>query len=218
MTNINSNQCLTLHAADAELIQEKKEIKDQVFKEITDNVQFGFIHKENFFDDYKNQVLLPYKLSQLGPDIAVGDVNNDKLDDFFIGNASGSSGKLFIQNKDGTFRIQNGPWEQDSIYEDAGCLFFDADNDGDPDLFVVSGGNEFPEGSENYNSRLYINEGKGDFTKSKDAIPPITTSGSCVKAIDFDNDGDPGSVYRRKACAREISFSCQKLHSGKQNR
>ena len=190
LKNINPNQCITLHSADARPIQKKKEIKDLIFKEITDSVPFGFSHKENFFDDFKNQVLLPYKLSQLGPDIAVGDVNEDKLDDFFIGNASGSSGRMFIQNLDGTFRIQNGPWEQDSKYEDAGCLFFDADNDGDLDLFVVSGGNEFPEGSENYNSRLYINDGEGHFTKSKDAIPPVTTSGSCVKAFDLDNDGD----------------------------
>jgi len=190
LTSINANQCLTLHAADARLVQKKKEIKDHIFKEITDDVPYGFTHIEDFFDDYKAQVLLPYKLSQVGPFIASGDVNNDKLDDFFIGNASGSSGKLFIQNRDGSFRIQKGPWEQDSIYEDAGCLFFDADNDGDLDLFVVSGGNEFPEGSGNYNSRLYINDGKGNFTKSKNAIPLITTSGSCVKAIDFDNDGD----------------------------
>ena len=190
LTNINANQCLTLHAEDAKPVQKKKEIKDQIFKEITDHAPFEFTHKENIFDDYKNQVLLPYKLSQLGPCIAVGDINNDKLDDFFIGNASGSSGKLFMQRIDGTFRVQKGPWEKDSIYEDAGCLFFDADNDGDLDLFLASGGNEFSEGSENLNSRLYLNDGKGNFTKSKDAIPLITTSGSCVKAIDFDNDGD----------------------------
>ena len=189
LTNITSNQCLTLHEADAKIIQEKKETKDQLFKEITGNVQFGFKHKENFFDDYQKQVLLPYKLSQLGPAIAVGDVDKDGLDDFFVGNASESSGKLFIQKMDGTFRIQDGPWQQDSIYDDAGSLFFDADNDGDPDLFVASGGNEFPEGSENYNSRLYINDSEGYFTKSND-FPPVKTSGSCVKAIDFDNDGD----------------------------
>ncbi len=189
-TNIKANQCLTLHSANARPVQKKNEIIDHVFKEITNDVQFEFIHKEDFFDDYKYQALLPYKLSQLGPCIAVGDINNDKLDDFFIGNASMSPGKLFTQNIDGSFRAQKGPWEQDSICEDAGCLFFDADNDGDLDLFVVSGGNEFPEGSENYNSRLYINDGEGNFTKNKDAIPPITTSGSCVKAFDFDNDGD----------------------------
>jgi hypothetical protein len=190
LTDIKADQCLTLHAADAKSVQKKKEVKNRIFKEITDSANFEFIHKENFFDDYKYQVLLPYKLSQLGPDIAVADVNNDRLDDFFIGNASGNSGKLFIQNIDGTFRVQKGPWEKDSIYEDAGCLFFDADNDGDLDLFVASGGNEFPEGSENYNSRLYINDREGNFTKIKDAIPLNTTSGSCVKAFDFDNDGD----------------------------
>jgi len=74
LTNINANQCLTLHEEDAKPVQKKKEIKDQIFKEITDHAQFEFTHKENVFDDYKNQVLLPYKLSQLGPDIAVGDV------------------------------------------------------------------------------------------------------------------------------------------------
>ena len=190
LTNIKANQCLTLYAENAEPVQKKEDMKDKIFKEITDSAQFEFTHKENIFDDCKYQVLLPYKLSQLGPFIAVGDVNKDKLDDFFIGNACGSSGKLFVQNIDGTFRVQDGPWKQDSIYEDAGCLFFDADNNGNVDLFVVSGGNEFPERSENYNSRLYLNDGKGNFTKSKDAIPPITTSGSCVKAIDFENDGD----------------------------
>jgi hypothetical protein len=190
LTNIKANQCLTLNAANAKAVLKREEVKNKIFNEITNNAPFEFTHKENVFDDYKHQVLLPYKLSQLGPSIAVGDVNKDKIDDFFIGNASGSSGKLFIQNIDGTFKVQNGPWEQDSIFEDAGCLFFDADNDGDLDLFVVSGGNEFPEGSGNYNSRLYLNDGKGNFTKSKDAIPLITNSGSCVKAIDFDNDGD----------------------------
>jgi hypothetical protein len=190
LTNITANKCLTLNIADAKPLQKKKEIVDQIFKEITNNVQFGFTHREDFFDDYKSQVLLPYKLSQLGPCIAVGDVNCDKLDDFFIGNASGSSGELFVQNLDGTFVVHDGPWKQDSIFEDAGCTFFDADNDNDNDLFVVSGGNEFPEGSENYNSRLYLNDGKGNFIKITDAIPLITTSGSCVNAFDFDNDGD----------------------------
>jgi enediyne biosynthesis protein E4 len=190
LTNIKANQCLTLNAVNAKPVQKNKEIKKQVLHEITDSVKFEFTHKENNFDDYIRQVLLPYKLSQLGPSIAAGDVNHDALDDFFIGNASGSSGRLYIQNEDGTFRAGKGQWEEDSIYEDEGCLFFDADKDGHLDLVVVSGGNEFPEGSENYNSRLYLNDGKGNFTGSKNALPRITTSGSCVKAIDFDNDGD----------------------------
>ncbi len=110
---------------------------------------------------------MPHKLSASGPVIARGDVNNDGLDDFFIGNALHSKGALFLQNKDGTFTRQPGPWENDSNYEDTGTLLFDADSDGDLDLYVASGGNEFPEGSEKYNDRLYINKGKVIFPKAQ---------------------------------------------------
>ena len=82
----------------------------------------------------KSRLLLPHKLSATGPDIAVGDVNNDGLEDFFIGNALHSKGAMFIQNKDGFFDRQAGPWESDSNYEDTGVLLFDADSDGDPGL------------------------------------------------------------------------------------
>jgi hypothetical protein len=126
----------------------------------------------------------------LGPDIALGDINNDRLEDFYIGNASKSKGGLFVQDKNGSFGIQKGPWENDSLYEDMGSLFFDADQDGELDLYIVSGGNEFPEDSKTYIDRLYINNGSGNFSRNENALPAITSSGSCVKAIDFDMDGD----------------------------
>ncbi len=97
---------------------------------------------------------------------------------------------MFLQNNDGSFDRLTGPWENDSRYEDTGTMLFDADSDGDADLYVVSGGNEFPENSEQYKHRLYINTAKGVFVKSPDALPSILTSGSCVKPVDFDNDGD----------------------------
>jgi hypothetical protein len=190
LNGIQANQKLTLKYSEAKTPVPQRILNKKIFEEITDTVPFEFFHKENIYNDYNDQVLLPHKMSNEGPIITVGDVNNDHLEDFYIGNASKSQGRLFLQNKDRSFRIQKGPWEKDSIYEDTGTLFFDADNDGDLDLYVVSGGNEFPNDAKEYQDRLYINDGKGNFTKDEKALPLITSSGSCVKAIDFDNDGD----------------------------
>jgi len=188
--NIKANQKLTLkHSEAISTVQQKVKI-EKLFKEITSTIGLEFIHKGNIYNDYKDQVLLPHKMSNPGPDITVGDVNNDQLEDFYIGNASKSPGRMFIQNKNGTFNIKEGPWENDSLFEDTGTLFFDADNDGDLDLYVASGGYDFPKGSKSYTDRLYINDGKGNFSKSPNSLPAITSNGSCVKAIDFDNDGD----------------------------
>ena len=190
LKNIAANQKLILKYAEAEVPVQQNVTKSRLFDEITGNTGIEYIHKENIFDDFSYQVLLPYKLSHSGPFITTGDVNNDRLEDFFIGNASGSHGSLFIQSKDGNFTARKGPWINDRLYEDTGTLLFDADQDGDLDLYVVSGGDEFPENSKNYQDRLYINDGNGFFTKSENALPEITTSGSCVQCFDFDKDGD----------------------------
>jgi hypothetical protein len=187
--NIKSNQKLTLKHSDAISVVQQKRKMEKIFNEITDT-GLDFTHKGNNYNDYKDQVLLPHKLSNPGPDIAACDVNNDQIEDFYIGNASKSPGRMFIQNKNGTFKIKAGPWEKDSLFEDTGTLFFDADNDGDPDLYVASGGYELPKDSKSYTDRLYINDGDGNFSKSPNSLPAITSNGSCVKAIDFDNDGD----------------------------
>lgn len=190
LKNIKANQKITLRYSEAKT-QVLKEIKqNKLFGDITETINFSFTHKENTYNDYNKQVLLPHKMSYLGPGISVGDVNNDRLQDFYIGNATQRKGKLFIQNKNGNFEIKPGPWEDDSTHEDMGSLLFDADNDGDLDLYVASGGNEFPNESKNYMHRFYINNGGGDFSKYEQAIPVITTSGSCINKIDYDNDGD----------------------------
>jgi hypothetical protein len=188
--NIKANQKLTFKHSDAISIVQQKVKIEKLFKEITSAIGLEFIHKGNIYNDYKDQVLLPHNMSNPGPDITVGDVNNDQLEDFYIGNASKSPGRLFIQNKNGTFRIKEGSWENDSLFEDTGTLFFDADNDGDLDLYVAGGGYDFPKDSKSYTDRLYINDGKGNFSKSPNSLPAITSNGSCVKAIDFDKDGD----------------------------
>lgn len=189
INDVSTNQHIAFSYADA-IDTFVTPARKKIFEEISDKNMVNFMHKENVFNDYRNQLLLPHKLSETGPDIAVGDINNDGLEDFFIGNASRSPGRMFIQQKDGTFSVLKGPWENDSQFEDTGCLLFDADNDGDIDLYVVSGGNEYPAHTPEYQDRLYINQGKGVFTKEEKALPLTTSSGSCVKPIDFDQDGD----------------------------
>lgn len=149
-----------------------------------------FVHQDPYFFDYHFQRLLPQKYSSLGPGLAVADVNQDGLQDFYVGNGYAVSGSLFIQNSNGTFseRKLEG---QEKYEEDTGCEFFDADNDGDADLLVTSGTNEFERESPSYLPRLYTNDGKGNFSRNVAAIPQhITGVTAVVKCADFDGDGD----------------------------
>lgn len=152
-------------------------------------VGINFQHRETYFSDFNIQPLLPHKLSQNGPGVAVADINGDGLEDFFIGGAFNQSGEIYIQTGEGKF-VKSILDEGNAYEEDMGALFFDADGDGDLDLYVVSGGNEFEPNSTYYQDRLYLNDGKGKFTLSRDALPKNPVSGSCVVAADFDQDGD----------------------------
>jgi hypothetical protein len=148
------------------------------------------VHIENDYDDYINEVLIPHKMSTLGPFVAVADVNGDGSDDFYLGGSAGECGQLMIFNtSEGKYKLKNGPWCEDKNSEDGGATFFDADGDGDQDLVVTSGGNEFEENSLLYTDRLYINDGQGNFKKQND-FAKITASTGCVTSLDFDNDGD----------------------------
>jgi hypothetical protein len=146
----------------------------------------AYIHAENSVNEYKDQILLPHGFSQAGPFIAVGDVDGDELDDFYIGGTSAKAGALYIQ-KDGGFQGRKiKAFTND--YEDGEAIFFDIDGDGDNDLYVVSSGAEFADGSATYQDRLYINDGKGGFTRVPS--PKTASSGSSVVAFDADGDGD----------------------------
>jgi hypothetical protein len=189
--NIAANQLLTIDRATANKAKTKASEEQFIFELADGNTVLDYTHQENQFDDYTFQVLLPHKMSNFGPCLAKGDVNADGLEDVFVGAASGTIGQLFLQSPDGHFsKAMSNPWSQDQQCEDLDAAFFDADQDGDLDLYVVSGGNEFPLQSISYQDRLYINDGKGTFTKSKTHLPLFKESGSCVRPFDFDQDGD----------------------------
>ncbi|MEO6454966.1 MAG: VCBS repeat-containing protein, partial [Ginsengibacter sp.] len=151
------------------------------------NIQYQ--NKANDFNDFNYERLLPKKYSKNGQGLAVADVNGDGLEDFFVGGAFQQTGQIYIQNKNGTFTAYPLSQYNDGC-EDAGAIFFDADNDGDVDLYVVSGGNEFTAANKKYQDRLYKNDGKGNFTLDAAALPVMISSGSCVIAADYDQDGD----------------------------
>ena len=187
---VKTNTTLTFNENDAHNSKEMKPIKaDFLFTKIANSIDF--IHKENDFNDFEKEILLPYKQSTLGPSINKGDVNNDGKDDFYIGGALGQAGQLFIQASKGFLKVKNQAFTDDARYEDMESLFVDIDNDGDNDLYVVSGGSEFTERSESLTDRLYLNDGKGGFSRTKSSdLKDYTISGKSVTKIDFDKDGD----------------------------
>ena len=166
--------------------------KKSQFTDITALARLEHLHEENRFDDYFYQVLLPHKMSEFGPALTVADVDDDGLEDFFVGGASGQAGAIYKQLSDGSF-VQNdeqSDFMKDIIKEDVDAVFFDANNDGYPDLYIVSGGNEFHRNTGGYQDRFYLNDKQGGFIKVSDALPEIRSSGSKVVPADFDQDGD----------------------------
>ncbi|GAB5401759.1 MAG: VCBS repeat-containing protein [Aureisphaera sp.] len=156
-----------------------------------ESLGINYQHVENDFNDYALQLLIPQKQSTKGTKMATGDVNGDGLEDFFVGNASGASAAMYLQNGDGTFSPKNESlWNSEAGYEDANAMFFDADGDADMDLYVVSAGYDLKKDSPMLQDRLYINDGKGNFSKKTNALPQMLSSGKALAIEDFDNDGD----------------------------
>lgn len=189
--SVHANQFISVNIYNG-IVEKINEINNlnPLFTDVTGKSGLEFMHTETFFNDFAFQRLLPQKYSQLGPFISSADVNGDGLMDFFIGGAFKQSGKLFVQQAGGKF-IGKDLVAGNKFEEDMGSIFFDANGDGYPDLFIASGSNEFDEGSKYYRPRLYLNDGKGNFTFSENAIPAsVNTSAQTTVAFDFDGDGD----------------------------
>jgi enediyne biosynthesis protein E4 len=162
----------------------------QMLTNITDEVNTGFRHHENTFDDFSREPLMPYKLSTRGPAMAFADVNGNGLDDLYLGGARGFQGRLLLQQSDGSFtESEQSDFFTDRASEDVDAIFFDATGNGKPDLFVVSGGNEYSGESEELLDRLYINDGNGNFTRSLNSVPDFAVNGSVAIAADINGNG-----------------------------
>jgi hypothetical protein len=182
--NVNCNTTITLWQKDAHQLFKPTVAKAKpYYQNVTQTQLSGDIyHKENDFKDFDVERLIPKMLSTEGPKLAVGDVNGDGLQDFFMGNAIGDTAKLFIQQVNGTFvQSKQFIFARDKGAEGIGAEFYDVDHDGDLDLIVVSGGNQEKEGSQNLLPRLYINDGKGNFTRKFNNWPQISINASCVR-------------------------------------
>jgi hypothetical protein len=193
----------------------------ELFVDITEQVNAGWKHNEDNFIDFNKQYLIPHMESIRGPKLAVADVNKDGLDDFFVCGAKDQPGCLMVQTKEGKFiSYDTADFEKNKRCEGVDAIFFDANNDGYPDLYVVSGGNEYEDGNPNLADHLYLNDGRGHFKESVNSLPSILTNKSCVAIADINKDGNEDIFIGGLADAKkygEPQSSYLLLNDGKGN-
>ncbi len=188
LTNVKANKTIEIDAGKTMSLPIPVAKSKIIFSKLSSIAADKIRHEEKEYNDFEKEVLLPHKQSQLGPALAVADINGDGLEDFYVGGAAGQSGQLYVQKAGQPFQLSPQNWSVDKGAEDVGALFFDADGDGDQDLYVASGSNEFPSKDKRYQDRLYINN-QGKFNKSN-ALPNMSTSTKAIATADVDGDGD----------------------------
>ncbi|HSB91533.1 MAG TPA: VCBS repeat-containing protein [Flavitalea sp.] len=191
LSQVRADTLITVTQPPRDSIESTRVIpKEPMFEDVTAQSGIDFTHFGPQFVDFKIFPLLPFQLSKTGPCLGKADVNSDGLEDIFIGASSGQESKLYLQSNNGKFILSKSqPWNNQKEFTTTDALFFDADGDGDADLYLVSGGAEFNSTSKNYQDRLFENDGKGNFSFLADALPAETLSGSCARAADIDNNG-----------------------------
>lgn len=197
LRNVRANRLLTVDVRDATIpyrLTTDLPAPQPLFTDVTKATGITYQHHQRDYNDFNSQRLLPHKLSQYGPALAVGDLDGNGLDDLVIGAANGEPIRQYLlQQADGHFTPRELPQLRGAAARypaNMGLLVFDADGDGFPDLYCASGGDEYPAGDASYQDQLWINDGKGNFHLDTSALPPNHNSKSAVKAADFDNDGD----------------------------
>lgn len=191
--NIKANSIITVSESEATTV-----MKEQLFQvvpfilssDVTEQHVANIKHKENNFDDFAREILIPYKQSTLGPALESGDLNGDGSDEFFLGGSMGSSASLYTSNASGKYSLKNGPWQNNTAADNTDVLFFDADGDKDLDIYVAQGGNEAAPNADSYQDHLYINDGRANFTDGTSKLPSLKFSKSVVRSADIDQDGD----------------------------
>ena len=224
LKNVSGNKQLIVKQTDA-ILNFNYEVffpkPKELFEDISQQIDIGWKHKENDFIDFNDQYLIPHIESTRGPKLAVADVNKDGLDDFFVCGAKGQPGCLMVQTKNGKFvKSDTEIFNKNILSEGVDAVFFDANNDGYPDLYVVSGGNEYADGDPNLADHLYMNDGKGHFKESINALPSILTNKSCVAIADVNKDGSNDIFVGGLADAKKYGYAQSSfllLNDGKGN-
>ncbi|MDZ7606648.1 MAG: VCBS repeat-containing protein [Cyclobacteriaceae bacterium] len=193
LIDVKPNQLLTVEYQPDEVagvtsLVSKPDSSTYLFREVSAKFSITNKHDENIFDDYRLQETLPHQFSQSGPPLAVGDIDGNGLEDLVIGGSNGNLTVIFYQQQDGF--VKKVIDEAGQLSEVTGALLFDADSDSDNDLYLVVGGVEGGTDMKYYQDRFYINQGNGTLVLAADAIPSMPVSGSCIKAVDYDGDGD----------------------------
>jgi len=216
LKNVPANKTIVFSETDAKSAFDANMFfpwKNKMPVEFTNETLTRWKHQENNFIDFNDQYLIPHMLSTLGPRLAVADINQDGLGDFFVCGAKGQPGCLFVQTKTGKFiESDTSVFAKNKESECVDAYFFDANGDGYPDLYVVSGGNEYDDGNPNLADHLYINNGKGHFSEDVNAIPKILKNKSCIAVGDFNKDGHPDVFIGGLTTAKKYGYEKQRSY------